>query len=163
MAALTAIALAIFIIEAQIPMPIPIPGAKLGLANIVTLLVLFYPHKNEQGSISFKNTDALIILICRILLGTLLTGRALSLLLSLSGGILAFLAMIIMKKFVSNKQLWACGAIGAVFHNIGQILSAMLVTATPTIAAYLPILIIIAVATGAMTGLVAQLTLKKLP
>ena len=38
---LTAIALTIFMLEAQIPAPVPIPGVKLGLANIVTVFTLF--------------------------------------------------------------------------------------------------------------------------
>ena len=40
MALLTAIALTIFVVEAQIPAPVPVPGVKLGLANIITLIAM---------------------------------------------------------------------------------------------------------------------------
>jgi len=178
MAVLTASALIIFIIEAQIPLPVPIPGVKLGLANAVTLFALFYGKAttfNEDPSgkkttsgvtNSLKNnlttTDAFMILLCRILLGAVFTGRIIAFLYSLTGGLLAFIAQVIMKRFVSNKQIWVCGAVGAVFHNIGQILMAVLITGTPAIIAYLPLLTITGVFTGLVTGFIAQITLVRL-
>ena len=158
MAILTALALIIFIIEAQIPLPVPIPGVKLGLANAVTLFALFYCVRSD----SLTAANAFFILMCRILLGSMFVGRPITILYSLAGGLLGFAALIIMKRFVSNKQIWVCGAIGAVFHNIGQIAAAMLITGTPSIAIYLPVLIIAGVFTGVLTGLIAQLTLERL-
>ncbi|MCL2366814.1 MAG: Gx transporter family protein [Oscillospiraceae bacterium] len=163
MAALTTAALIIFIIEAQIQLPIPIPGAKLGLANTITLFVLFFPTNDKSTSVNLKSTDALMILICRILLGAIFTGRILALALSLSGGLLSFAAMIAAKRIVTNKQIWVCGAIGGIFHNIGQILAAILITETPAMIAYLPILIIIGIITGTLTGLITQTILLRLP
>ena len=64
-ALLTAIALAIFVLEAQIPIPFPVPGMKLGLSNIITLFALF----------SFGWKDALAIVVIRILLGNLASGQ----------------------------------------------------------------------------------------
>jgi len=163
MAALTSAALIIFIIEAQIPLPIAIPGAKLGLANVITLFVLFYSRKDSgYASVTLKNTDAFIILILRIFLGAIFAGRFLTLLLSLGGGMLSFVAQVLIKKIVSDKQIWVCGAIGGVFHNIGQILIAMLIMETTAIIAYLPILIIIGIVTGTITGLVAQIVLSRI-
>jgi len=155
MAILTAIALIIFIVESLIPLPIPVPGVKLGLANIVTLFALFSNQK-------LTTTNALTILICRIILGALFVGRPIVIIYSLAGGILGFIAQVIMKRFVSVKQIWVCGAIGAVFHNIGQILVAMFITGTPAIAAYLPVLIIAGIVTGVITGMIAQFTLTRL-
>jgi len=163
MAALTTAALIIFIIEAQIQLPIPIPRAKLGLANTITLFVLFFPTNDKSTSVNLKSTDALMILICRILLGAIFTGRILALALSLSGGLLSFAAMIAAKRIVTNKQIWVCGAIGGIFHNIGQILAAILITETPAMIAYLPILIIIGIITGTLTGLITQTILLRLP
>ena len=77
MALLTAIALAIHVAEAQIPAPVPIPGVKLGLANIVTVWAMF----------SLGPGPALMILVARILLGSLFSG-VMSLLYSLAGGLL---------------------------------------------------------------------------
>ncbi|MCL2392748.1 MAG: Gx transporter family protein [Oscillospiraceae bacterium] len=162
MAALTAAALIVFIIEAQIPLPLPIPGAKLGLANAITLFALFYSQSGQQGTVSFKNSDVLIILICRILLGSFITGRFALLILSLSGGLLSIAVQIFMKRIVTDKQIWVCGAIGAVFHNIGQIVAAILISGTPAIAAYLPALIIIGIISGTITGLIAQAALSRM-
>jgi len=158
MAVLTALALIIFIIEAQIPMPIPVPGVKLGLANAVTLFVLFY----GTGKMKLTTANAFTILLCRIVLGAVFTGRLVAFAYSITGGLLGFAAQVVMKRLVSNKQIWVCGAVGAVFHNIGQILAAVIITGTPAIVAYLPVLIIAGVVTGVLTGLVAQFTLERL-
>ena len=202
MAILTAVALIIFIIEAQIPLPIPVPGVKLGLANTVTLFALFYRKQEwKQGDGSsasyekageaeepftseedekhpspcfheepspcfpvFKLTvlDAFAILWCRIILGAIFTGRPIVIIYSLAGGVLGFAAQVIMRRFVNEKQIWVCGAIGAVFHNIGQILAAVIITGTPSIMAYLPVLVIAGIVTGVFTGLIAQFTVHRL-
>ena len=192
MAILTTAALIIFIIEAQIPMPIPVPGVKLGLANAVTLFALFYGvrgfsgvgNKGDKNSTLHSHNDkathvingehktaftpslttlnVFAILLCRIILGALFTGRPLVIVYSLIGGVLAFAAQVLMKRFVSPKQIWVCGAVGAIFHNVGQIMAAMVITGTPAIIMYLPILIIAGVFTGVLTGLIAQLTLSKI-
>ena len=157
-----AAALIIFVIEAQIPLPVPVPGFKLGLANAVTLFALFYRRGGERSTCSLTTADALLILVCRIILGAFFTGRIVAFLYSISGGLLGFAAQAVMRRFVTPKQIWVCGAVGAVFHNIGQILAAILVTGTPAIAAYLPALIIAGVITGMITGFVAQFALKRI-
>jgi len=162
MAVLTAVALIIFVIEAQVPLPLPVPGAKLGLANAVTLFALFHSSRKERSADSLSTANAFAILVCRIILGALFTGRIVAFIYSITGGLLGFAAQVIMKRFVSDKQIWVCGAIGAVFHNIGQILAAMLITGTPAIAAYLPVLIIAGVITGIITGFIAQFTLNRI-
>ena len=170
MAVLTALGLIIFIIEAQLSLPFPLPGVKLGLANAVTLFSLFYgtgkSHQENSSpgnnrDLNITTVDALVILLCRIVLGAVFTGRLVAFAYSLTGGLLGFAAQAIMKRFVSRKQIWVCGAIGAVFHNTGQILAAMLIMGTPSIAAYLPALIIAGVPTGVITGLAAQFTLAR--
>ena len=179
MAALTAIALIVFIVEAQIPLPFHIPGVKLGLANAVTLFALFVGQGDGSGVPKFSGaghenrtpvlppipslriSDAFMILICRIILGAAFTGRFVAFIYSLAGGLLGFIAQALVKRIVTNKQIWVCGAVGAVFHNIGQIAAAMLITGTPAIAAYLPLLIVAGVFTGVVTGLAAQFTLAR--
>ena len=156
MAVLTAAALIIFIIEASIPLPIPVPGVKLGLANAVTLFALFY------GRNTLTTLNAFTILLCRIILGAVFIGRPAAIAFSLAGGLLGFAAQAVMKRFVTQKQIWVCGAVGAVFHNIGQILAAMIITGTPAIAAYLPVLVIAGVFTGVITGFIAQFTIARI-
>ena len=197
MAILTAIALIIFIVEAQIPLPVPLPGFKLGIANSVTLFALFYGAKSSGVKAATESPEdkrcsktktsakepldtkksnrvarlmpetlstanAFTILICRIVLGAIFIGRPVALIYSLAGGLLGFAALIAVKRLISNKQIWVCGAIGAVFHNIGQIAAAVLITGTPAIALYLPVLIVAGVLTGVFTGFVAQFTLQRL-
>ena len=146
MALLTAIALIVHFIEAQLPPIVAIPGVKMGLSNVVTLVALL--------SIGWK--DALCILLMRIVLSSLFAGAPMAMLYALAGGLLAFIAMFLLLKVLSARQIWAAGVVGAIAHNIGQMGVALLVTETPSILYYLPPLILAALATGFFTGLCAQ-------
>lgn len=145
-ALLTAVALILFTVEAQLPAPVPIPGVKLGLANIVTAwaVCLLGP------------LDALCILLCRILLGSLFAGNLMVLLYSLAGGLLSFCALLILRRLTSKEQLWICGTLSAVAHNAGQIAAAVFVTASPAVLAYFPFLVVSGMISGLFTGLCAQ-------
>jgi len=161
MAVLVAVALIVFMIEAQIPLPVAIAGVKLGLANSVTLFALFY-GSGKDGSVNrFTAVDVSMILLCRIILGAVFTGRVVAFIYSITGGFFAFFVLVVLRRFVCRRQIWACGAVSAVFHNIGQIAAAVLITGTPAIAAYLPVLIIAGVFTGSLTGLVAQFAVMR--
>ena len=162
MAVLTAAALIVFIIEAQIPLPVSVPGVKLGLANVVTLFALFYKRKDEGGAHVFTIPDALMILLCRVALGAAFSGSALAFIYSITGGLAGFAAQAALKMFVTERQIWVCGVAGAVFHNLGQILAAVLITGTPYIAALLPILTTAGILTGIITGLAAQFAVTRL-
>ncbi len=151
-ALLTAIALTIFMVEAQIPPLVPIPGVKLGLANIVTVFALF----------AYKKQDALMILLVRVFLGSVFSGQMMTLLYSLAGGLLCFGVTIFMEKILTEKQIWVAGVVGAVFHNIGQLLVAIVITSTPSIAVYLPVLLVSGILAGLFTGLCAQFLYGKL-
>lgn len=151
MALLTAVALAIHVVEAQIPAPVPIPGVKLGLANIITVYAVFMLGPGP----------ALMILVARILLGSLFSG-VMSLFYSLAGGLLCFAVMLLMRCVLSKKQIWIASIVGAVFHNIGQILVAIVVTGTPAIVSYLPVLLLSGIVAGLFTGLAAQYLIHRL-
>ena len=151
-ALLTAIALTIFMIEAQIPALVPIPGVKLGLANIITVFALF----------AVTPKDAFLILFVRVFLGSVFSGQISTLLYSLGGGLTCFAALLLMRRLITLDQLWVAGVIGAVFHNIGQTIVAIIVTGTPSIAVYLPILLVSGIIAGLFTGLCAQFLYKKL-
>lgn len=146
----TVIALTIFLLESAIPMPIPIPGIKLGLSNIVTLLLL----------LNFRMPDALLVLLARILLSSLFAGQAVSLLYSLCGGLFCFAAMCFIHGFLSGHFIFITSMFGALFHNIGQLLAAFLITRTVGVWSYLPFLIISGVITGLFTGLCAYYAQK---
>lgn len=151
MALLTAIALTIFMVEAQIPAVVPLPGVKLGLSNIVTVFAVFVLGPGEAAAILF----------CRIFLGAVFAGNFSSIFYSAAGGALAILVTILLRKVLTHKQLWVAGSLGAVAHSIGQMCIAIIMTGTATIAVYLPALIAISIVTGLFTGLCAQFLVNR--
>lgn len=151
LALLAAIALTIFMIEAQIPAPVPIPGVKLGLANIVTVFTVFAIGPKEGAAVLFV----------RIFLGAVFAGNFSTILYSAAGGTCAILVTILLRRILTENQLWFAGCCGAVAHSIGQMAMAVLLTATPGVAIYLPILIVISIITGLFTGLCAQFLINR--
>lgn len=151
-ALLTAIALTIFMAEAQLPAPIPIPGVKLGLANIVTVYAIYL----------LGPADTLMILISRIFLGAVFSGQMMTLLYSLGGGLCCFAAMLVLRHILGREQLWLVSPLAAVCHNIGQVLVAAAVMKTWAVLSYLPYLILAAICAGFFTGICTQLLIRRL-
>ena len=151
MALLTALALPIFVVEAQIPALVPIPGIKLGLSNIITVFAVF----------TFGSWEAALILAVRIFLGAVFAGNFSTILYSAAGGALAILATILLKRLLSMKQLWVAGCIGAIAHSLGQLAVAVLITQTPGLFIYLPVMIVCSIITGTFTGLCAQFLVNR--
>lgn len=152
LALLTAIALTIFMAEAQLPPILPIPGIKLGLANIVTVYAMF----------ALGPGDAMMILLCRVFLGSVFSGQMMTLFYSLAGGVLSWLVMLLLRRLLTLRQMWLCSPIAGIFHNLGQLLAAVVLMGTWTVLAYLPYLIIAGAISGVFTGLCAQFLLEKL-
>ncbi len=152
MAVLTAIALTIFMLEAQLPAPVPIPGVKLGLANIVTLTAMLILGRREAGA----------ILAARIVMGAVIAGNPSAMLYSAAGGVLAYAAMCLLVGVVPEKRLWAVSAVSAVAHNMGQLLACVLVVKTPGVFIYAPALIVSGVITGVFTGFGAMYLVRAL-
>lgn len=142
----TTIALTIFVVESYLPPLAPIPGIKLGLANTITLIVLALWGWKE----------GMLVLFLRILLGSMLTGNVISCCFSLAGGILCFLVMSLLKNIVPQKMIWLLSVIGAIFHNIGQLLVACIVLGSSSVFWYFPILLTSGIVTGTFTGVAAQ-------
>lgn len=153
LALLTTISLTIFLLEGMIPPLVPIPGIKLGLANIVTLLVLVW----------FSAADAIFVTVARVLLGFFFAGTVMSLVYSLLGSFLSLVVMIILHKILKKEYIYITSIAGAIFHNIGQIIAAILFTSTPYLVSYLPFLMISGIVTGLFTGLCAYFMWKKFP
>ena len=63
--------------------------------------------------------------------------------------------------FLTKKQLWVAGCLGAIAHSIGQMAMAVLLTGTPSLAVYLPVMIAVSIVTGAFTGLCAQFLVNR--
>lgn len=147
------LALVLSYMERLIPlqMVIPLPGIKLGLANIVTLVALYY--------LGIKS--AYTILIIRCILGAIFGGGISGLLFSLSGSLLALTIMILGSK-VSFFSIFGISILGAAAHNIGQIIMAILLMKSIYIGGYLPYLLVIALFTGFATGSIAAGVLRVL-
>lgn len=148
---LCAIALTIFMVEAQIPALVPIPGIKLGLSNIVTVFAVFCLGPAEGAALLFV----------RIFLGAVFAGNFSTILYSGAGGLCAILATILLRKILTEKQLWVAGVLGAVAHSIGQMIAAVLISGTPGLIVYLPVMIACSILTGLFTGLCAQVLLNR--
>lgn len=146
LALFTTLSLAIFAIESTIPPLIPLPGIKLGLANIITLVLLQH----------YSAKDAFWVLIARILLSSFLFGQVLSLFYSLAGGGLSFSIMFISNRLLFKKMPFLTGALGGLFHNLGQLLTAFAVTASAGVFTYSPYLAVSGILTGLFTGLCAH-------
>lgn len=142
----TTLALIIYGVESLLPPLVPIPGIRLGLANIITLVLL----RNN----SLK--DTVLVIIARILLATFFFGQAISLLYSLAGAFLCLFVMYLINKILSGHFIFLTSITGAIAHNIGQLTVAFLLTATPGIFTYLPFLILSGMVTGLFTGLCAH-------
>ena len=151
MAMLAAVALIIFTVEAQIPALVPIPGIKMGLANIVTVFAVFM----------LGPWEGTLILSVRIFLGAVFAGNFSTILYSAAGGALAILITILLRKFLGKKQLWIAGCLGAIGHSIGQMAMAVLLTGTPGLMIYLPVMIGCSILTGTFTGLCAQVLVNR--
>lgn len=115
----TALALILGYVEMLIPIQFGIPGVKLGLANLVTILVLY--------KMGWK--DALLLSVVRIVLGGFIFSNLFAVFYSLAGGLLSLSVMGIVKKTgkfsVVGVSIW-----GGIFHNIGQLAVAMAVVQT---------------------------------
>jgi len=148
---LSAIALTIFMVEAQIPPLLPVPGIKMGLANIVTVFAVF----------ALGPKDGAAVLFVRIFLGAVFAGNFSTIFYSAAGGACAIGVTILAKKILTKKQLWVAGILGAIAHSIGQMAMAILLTRTPGLAVYLPVMIAVSIVTGCFTGLCAQFLVNR--
>ena len=153
MALLTALAVALSAFERTIPLPIALPGVKLGLANVVTLTSLFV----------LSLPDAALVVVLRVLLGSLLLGSFSAFLFSAAGAALSYVVMAWLKTKCSNVfSIVGISVAGAVAHNMGQLMAAAAVMQNLKILSYLPFLLIAAVLTGIAIGFAVQAVLRPL-
>lgn len=147
----TALALILSYVETLIPINFGIPGAKLGLANLVTVIVLYKTDWKE----------ALLLSAVRVVLAGFIFGSLFSILYSLAGAILSLSAMALLKK-TGLLSTAGVSIAGGVSHNIGQLIVAMLVVETYQVGYYLPALLAAGTATGLLIGIVSQGVLKRI-
>ncbi len=149
---LTALALILSWLEAQIPAFFAVPGVKLGLPNLVIVFALYRLRPATAAAIS----------LLRVALVALLFGSALSLAYSAAGAVLSFAVMLLLKR----SGRFGCTGVsvaGAVAHNLAQIAAAALLLETPSLAWYFPVLCVSGTAAGVCIGLLAALLVKRIP
>lgn len=151
MGMLTALAFVFSYIESLIPISVGVPGVKLGLANLVVIVALYTMGTKEAFTLS----------VIRIVLAGFTFGNPASMVYSLAGGMLSLLVMVFMKK---GKLFSVTGVsvLGGVFHNVGQILVAMLVVENAKLLYYLPVLILSGTIAGVAIGILAATLTKRL-
>ncbi len=150
MGLLIGIALVLSYFERFIPMNIGVPGVKLGLANVVTLLCLNL----------YRTNRIYLLIVVRVFLASIFIGSVMSFWYSLTGGLLSGTAMIIGSYFLKQRaSLVGISVIGAIFHNIGQLLIVSVVTGSFYVAlTYFPMLLVSGILTGFFIGIVGQFT-----
>ena len=118
LALLTTIALTIFVLESAVPPLVPIPGVKLGLAQM--------PR------------EAAAVLFARVFLASVFAGQMMSFFFSLLGGLFCLIAMYVSNRLLKGQLLWFTSIIGAIFHNAGQLLAAIITLQSTYVIYYAP-------------------------
>ena len=136
-------------VEAIFPMPVPIPGVKLGLANVIVLIAMYF----------MGNKAALGVNIIRVCISSLLFGGFSGFLFSIAGATLSYIVMISVKK-IKSSSIIGVSILGGVAHNIGQIGVAAVVLHTPGLMYYVPMLLVSGLITGVVIGMVAKICLN---
>lgn len=149
----TALALILAYIEILIPPIFPaVPGIKMGLPNIIIVFLLY-----RRGPVS-----AIVVSLLRTVLVTILLGNGMAFMYSLAGSVLSMIIMILLQKlnFLSTVGVSVAGAIA---HNLGQTLMAMVLLDTSEIAYYMVVLTVAGTIAGVFIGICGSLLIKRVP
>ena len=144
---LTAMMLVLGFIESLLPVSAGVPGIKLGLSNGVLLFALYM----------MDAPTAFVLMLIKVLLSGLLFGGVSAMMYALAGGICSMLGMILLKKL--RFSLITVSMLGAVLHNLGQVMLAMIILETDQLLYYMAILLFVGLACGAVTGVAAKATI----
>ena len=147
----TALALIFSYIETLIPINLGIPGVKLGLANLIIVIALY----------KIRLPEVYLLSVVRVLLSGLIFGNYFSIIYSLAGGLLSLTVMVLLKQ-MGSFSVMGISVAGGVCHNIGQMIVAMLVVETFSVAYSFPVLLIAGLLTGFLIGILANGMLKRL-
>lgn len=147
---LAALSIVLSYVEMLLPPIYPsIPGIKVGLTNIISLILIY----------KFSVKDTVAVTIIRLITVCLLFGNFMTLIYSLVGAFLSVLVMLLLKKSKLFSTLGVSIA-GAVSHNLGQIIVAILIMQTVQIGYYMIVLLITGTLAGTVVGIAANSTLK---
>ena len=149
---MAALALIFSYVEVLFPFNAGIPGVKLGLANLVPLIILY----RMDARYAFAAN------LIRVILAGLLFSGLFAALYSLAGSLTSFLVMYLLKKTRLFSVIGVSTA-GGVFHNLGQLIVAMLAVSGPQLFHYMPVLIISGMIAGIIVGIGAAILLDRIP
>ncbi|HWR44642.1 Gx transporter family protein [Sporomusa sp.] len=156
LALLVAMAATLHVVEGWLPVPMPVPGAKLGLANIISLIAL----------VIFGWHEAIYVAVTRVLIGSLFGGALFgpSFIMSMGGALISIIVMTrIQKNYGRVFSLVGVSVFGAVAHNVAQVTLAAIIVYSPGLLWYVPYLLLFAVPTGLFTGLAVNYVFAKAP
>jgi len=147
-----ALALIFSYIEVLVPIPLPIPGIKLGLANLVIIIAIYRMGFRYSFTIN----------MVRIVAAGLLFSGVFGMLYSLAGGILSIIVMYLLYR--TNKfSMVGVSMAGGVCHNLGQLMTAVVLLENTGILSYFPVLLFSGLITGILIGILAYVIEKRLP
>lgn len=142
---LTAVAFALSFLESFIDLSFLAPGVKIGLANAVTVVLLYRR----------RYADAALVGIARVILSAAAFGSVITFCYSLFGFILSFAIMAAVSR-INNVSPFLISVAGGIFHNIGQALAALIFYGKALVA-YLPVLLLFGCISGALIGVLCTL------
>ncbi len=153
LALMIALSLVLSLIDSRIPLLPALPGAKIGLASIVTIILLRFWGWRE----------ALLVTILRTVLAWFFHGSPIALLLGLTGGIISSQLMaLLFRAYPKYFSITVISLAGGVIHNLSQLALAAWLIASPLILSYLPYLILAGAASGFLIGLVSSSLCERL-
>jgi heptaprenyl diphosphate synthase len=133
------------------PLFVAVPGIKLGLPNIVIIFILYHLGIRRAAAVSFV----------RIAVVALLFGNPMTLAYSIAGALLSLGVMFLLKK-LNFLSIIGVSVAGGVFHNVGQILMAMLLLGTAELGYYLIVLTVTGTISGILIGLCGGMLVKRI-
>ena len=146
----TALALIFSYVETMIPIHFGVPGMKLGLANLIIVVALY----------KIRIQEVYLLSVVRVLLSGFLFGNYFSIIYSLAGALLSSVMACI--KRIDGFSVMGVSIAGGVFHNIGQMIVAMVVVETFSVVYYVPVLLVAGLVTGLFIGIAANEMLKRI-
>lgn len=148
---LIAMMLVLGFIESRIPINAGIPGIKLGLSNGVLIFAVYM----------LDIPTAWLLMMLKVTLSGLLFGGFNTIMYALAGGVLSMLTMTLLSH-IKGMHPVTVSMVGGVMHNVGQVALAMILLHTRQLLYYMAILILVGLACGALTGIVASSVMKHL-
>ena len=148
-----ALGIVLNIVESLIPIPIAVPGIRLGLANTMGLIVLYFYSPKEYIAIGFLRV--FFVALLRTGLGSV------AFILSLSGWLISTLVTLLI-YYLKKASIYGLSITSALFHQVGQIIMVMIIYQLPEMVNYLPVLLITGGVSGALVGFITSRILKLL-